>query len=80
MSKDDYSAFHALDPFFSIVMEGLYKNAMAIRCRNGLRPGELRHSRINIKRVFWNDPSLSARHGRNARGWDDENSEDGRRD
>ena len=25
MSKDDYSAFHALDPFFSIVMEGLSK-------------------------------------------------------
>ena len=21
MSKDDYSAFHALDPFFSVVME-----------------------------------------------------------
>jgi ketosteroid isomerase-like protein len=25
MSKDDYSAFHALDPFFSVVMEGLSK-------------------------------------------------------
>jgi ketosteroid isomerase-like protein len=25
MSKDNYSAFHALDPFFSIVMEGLSK-------------------------------------------------------
>jgi uncharacterized protein len=25
MSKDDFSAFHALDPFFSIVMEGLSK-------------------------------------------------------
>jgi hypothetical protein len=25
MSRDDYSAFHALDPFFSIVMEGLSK-------------------------------------------------------
>jgi uncharacterized protein len=25
MSKDDYSTFHALDPFFSIVMEGLSK-------------------------------------------------------
>src|SRR6202166_4025118 len=25
MSKDDYSAFHALDPFFSIVMEALSK-------------------------------------------------------
>ena len=25
MSKDDYSAFSALDPFFSVVMEGLAK-------------------------------------------------------
>ena len=25
MSEDDYSAFHALDPFFSVVMEGLSK-------------------------------------------------------
>jgi hypothetical protein len=25
MSMDNYSAFHALDPFFSIVMEGLSK-------------------------------------------------------
>ena len=25
MPNDDYSAFHALDPFFSIVMEGLSK-------------------------------------------------------
>ena len=25
MSKDNYSAFHALNPFFSIVMEGLSK-------------------------------------------------------
>jgi ketosteroid isomerase-like protein len=25
MSKDDYSAFRALDPFFSVVMEGLSK-------------------------------------------------------
>src|SRR5260370_13869080 len=25
MSKDNYSAFHALDPLFSIVMEGLSK-------------------------------------------------------
>jgi uncharacterized protein len=25
MSKEDYSAFHALDPFFTVVMEGLSK-------------------------------------------------------
>ena len=25
MPNDDYSAFHALDPFFSVVMEGLSK-------------------------------------------------------
>src|SRR5260221_2124964 len=25
MAKDNYSAFHALDPFFSIIMEGLSK-------------------------------------------------------
>src|ERR1700739_2356069 len=25
MPNDDYSAFHALDPFFSVVMEGLWK-------------------------------------------------------
>ena len=36
--------------------------------------------RLNIKRVFWNDPSLSVRRCRNARCQDDENSEDGRRD
>ena len=35
---------------------------------------------INIKRVFWNVPSLSVRRCRNARCRDDENSEDGRRD
>jgi hypothetical protein len=28
MAKDDYSAFHALDPFFSVVMEGLRNTRM----------------------------------------------------
>ena len=27
MPNDDYSAFHALDPFFSVVMEGLSRNS-----------------------------------------------------